>query len=217
VILLQDTLVVAQRSPVKAHDLGIWAFLSTIVTTIVAVLQFRDLLHQGISWNDTVLILRIANLASAVALAFANVSLPRRPDVFLRDEQVDRQFTVSVFSRYTWSYVYPLIDYATKTGDLEEKDIPQPDHLLQVDYLLKAWHESKFKSTLAWSLFRAYRSRLFIQWSVIVVRCFFGIGPFYVMLNLINTLDYKVPGQWPTTEMWGYVFWMGFFTLGEMV
>lgn len=166
---------------------------------------------------DPVLILRIINFASAVALAFANVCLPRRPDVFFRDEKVDAQFTVSILSRYTWSYAYPLIKKATEKGDLDLKDVPQPDHFLQVDYLLKAWHEAKFVSTLARSLFRAYRARLFLQWGVIVIRCVVGIGPFYIMLQLIDSLQYKESGKGPTPEMWGYVLWMGAFTLSEMV
>jgi hypothetical protein len=184
---------------------------------LVAILQLRDLLYQGVSKADPVLILRIVNFAFAVALAFANISLPRRPDVFFRDEKVDAQFTVSILSRYTWSYAYPLIKKATAKGDLDLKDVPQPDHFLQVDYLLKAWHDAKFVSTLARSLFKAYRARLFLQWGVICIRCIVGIGPFYIMLQLIDSLQYKEAGKGPTPEMWGYVFWMGAFTLSEMV
>lgn len=217
IILLQDTSIVALRSSVEAHDVGRWAFGSATITAIVAALQLRDLIHVISRLDDPVFVLRVVNLILAIGLAITNILLPRRPDVFYRDARVDRQFTVSLLNRYTWTWIRPLIDYAEKKGDLEEKDIPQPDHILQVDVLVKEWHDAKFTTTLPWSLFTAYKGRLIFQWCVIAVRGVFGLGPFYVMLRLISALEDKVPGAWPTSEMWGYVFWMGFFSLGEMV
>lgn len=210
--------MIAQHSSVQSHDIARWAFLSTVVTALVSMLQLRDLILQdGIHATNPVLIVRLVNFAFTVALAFANISLPRRPDVFFRNEKVDKQFTVSILNRYTWTWGYWLLSLAIKKGDLDEKDIPQPDSLLRAETLLQKWHDEKYTSTLAWSVFREYRGRLFLQWTVIAIRCLFGIGPFYIMEHLIATLDYKMPDQWPTAEMWGYVFWMGFFSLAEMV
>ena len=221
VILLQTISIVAQRSPVKSHNLGRWAFLSSVVSLPVVALQLRDNLHSSVSQHNPVLILRLINVILSVCLAIGSLCLPRRPDVFIRDQkvhkQVDRQFTVSVLSRNTWSWIWPLIKKAIKQGDLEEKDIPQPDHYIQVDFLLSEWHSAQYTSTLAWSLFRAYRARLFLQWAVIIIRCLVGIGPFYIMLRLISSLDYKVPGEWPSSAMWGYFFWLGLLSLTENV
>lgn len=217
IILLQDAFLIAHRSSVKAHDLGLWAFASSVLVAIVLIQQLRDLGQHFVRRDDPVLVLRLINLILIAALAIANVSLPRRPDVYYRGETVDQQFTVSVINRYTWSWVYALIDKAGKTGDLTEKDVPQPDHILRVDSLIKEWHDYAWTSSLVWSLFKTYRSRLFLQWFVISLRCLFGIGPFWTLMKLINSLGDKVPGQGPSFEMWTLVFWLGFFSLGEMV
>lgn len=109
------------------------------------------------------------------------------------------------------------MDIASKKGDLEEKDIPQPDHTLRAQEVVSDWNAYGFKGRLIWSLIYAYKGRLALQWSVTLVRCALGVGPFWAMLQLISLLEERGGGGWPTHLLWGLVISLGVFSLAEQV
>ena len=167
--------------------------------------------------TDAALILRIVNIVSVLVTLFGSILLPRRPEVFFRNQPVDGQRTASLLSRYTWAWARPLMDLASKKGDLEEKDIPQPDHTIRTQDVFNDWNKFGFEGSLMWSLFCAYKGRFALQWTVTFVRCILGVGPFWSMLQLINLLQERGGGGSPTPVLWGLVILLGAFSLTEQV
>ena len=86
-----------------------------------------------------------------------------------------------MLSRYTWSWTRSIIDLASKKGDLDEKDIPEPDHTIRAEEVVADWKSGDFTGKLMWSLIYAYKGRFALQWGVTVARCLLGIGPFWTM------------------------------------
>ncbi|UKZ75371.1 hypothetical protein TrVFT333_003054 [Trichoderma virens FT-333] len=185
-IVIQAICIFAHRSPVKSHDLGIWAFGSTFLSILVGILHSLHALQLGASKNDPVFILRLVSLGATVTLLFANISIPRRPD--------------------------PLAKLAVKKGDLDEKDIPGPDHNFRARDLVDAWRSFEFKGTLLKNLLRAYMPIVLVQWIVTIVRSCVGLGPFWAMLRVIELLEQRLE-QRPMGLILAYIVSLALFSL----
>lgn len=216
-ILLQAVFLAAHHSPVQTHDLGLWAFLSSLVTAIAASFQLLSISQHAHTLEDAALILRIVNVCTVVILVLACLSIPRRPHVFYKGHQVDPEWTVSAINRYTWTWAGALLTLARKKGDLDEKDIPRPDHYIRAENLVAEWSKANYQGGLLRSLFRAYGNRLILQWCITAGRCVLGIGPFWTMLRLVQKLEKKDTDESPKSELWVLIFCMGLFTLTEQV
>ncbi|KAG5983517.1 hypothetical protein E4U55_007983 [Claviceps digitariae] len=214
-IVLQAIFIKAQHSPVKSHDLGLWAFLSSIMTAILTIAQASYVSNFASPTKNPQLIVRIVNIVIMIPLLFSCITLPRRPEVFYKGEKVDNEWTDSVLSRYTWSWVSDILKTAKRKGDLDPKDIPRPDHTVRTESLVTAWNKANYQGGLLQSLLKAYGARLALQWLVIVFRCIIGIGPFWTMLRLVQSLENRDADTEAPRELWGLVFLMGLFTLGE--
>lgn len=167
--------------------------------------------------RDATLVLRIVNILAFIGTLFGSILFPRRPTVFFRGQPVDAQWTSSVLSRYTWTWARRLIDQATSKGDLEEKDIPQPDHTIRAKEVMEDWHGFGYKGKLIWELLYVYKARIALQWSVTIARCILGAAPFWTMLHLIDNLEQRGGGGSPGRELWGFVILLGVLSLVEQV
>lgn len=207
----------AHHSSVRAHDLALWLLGSAL---IIACLTFRRLVEeaqQPSAHKDPVTLLRVIDAVAVIALAFASVLLPRRPDVFINGRQVDRQSTVSALNKYTWSWVGPLLHFAAKKNDLDVDDVPKPDRRLRADGLKQDWDALEYKGSLLRSLIWAYKGSIAFQWGLTICRAFFAILPFRFMLQLIKILEERETGSGPTLQLWGLVLWMAIFNLIDAV
>lgn len=167
--------------------------------------------------EDAALILRIVNVCVGFTLVFVCVSIPRRPQVFYKNDLVDPEWTVSAIHRYTWSWVGGLLALARTKGDLDEKDVPRPVHSIRAENLVASWTKANRQGGLLKSLLRAYGGRLTIQWAITVARCILGIGPFWAMLQLVQKLERKDDAATSKSELWALIVCLGLFTLVEQV
>lgn len=102
---------------------------------------------------------------------------------------------------------------ARQNGDLTKDEVPTPDHHNRAQDLVSSWHKSNLQGTLLRSLLRAYLHRFIIQWTVSILRCFLGVGPFWAMWRLIQTLEHPGSRQHATPQLLGFVLYLSFFTL----
>lgn len=132
---------------------------------------------------------------AAVGLALYCGMLPRRPHVSYDNRKVDAQWTVSTLSRFTWTWVQPLLQHASLHNDINLEDVPQPDSRMRSQVLKSEWDRLDKTSSLMKSLFSAYKGKLAILWAVTLVRCAVSIGPFWFMLRTLNILEHQVIGS----------------------
>ncbi|CAM1504527.1 Fc.00g021180.m01.CDS01 [Cosmosporella sp. VM-42] len=211
-ILVHAISLAAHHSPVRSHDLGLWLLLSSVVTTALTFLQLAKVVQQVANRNDPETILRAINVITAIALGFASVLLPRRPEVLFNDRKVDGQWTVSALSRYTWAWPRPLLDQATKKNDLDAADVPEPDHTIRAERLTHEWEKINYQGSLLSAILWTYKIRLAIPWTATIVRCFLSLMPYLAMLRLIKILEGE-GREGNTLELWALVVCLGLFTL----
>ncbi|KPM40692.1 ATP-dependent bile acid permease [Neonectria ditissima] len=212
-VLIHAISLGAHHSSVRSHDLGLWLLASALVIASLTIPHLTQMAQQVSGQKDPVVILRAINAVAVIALAFSSVLIPRRPDVYFKGLKVDSQWTVSALNRYTWTWVEPLLHYASKKNDLDGDDVPQADLKLRAEDLKKDWDAFKFEGSLLRSLLWAYKGGVAIQWGLTIIRCFLGILPFWIMLRLIRILEQRGSDTTPTLELWGLVIWMAIFNL----
>ncbi|KAF4592006.1 ABC transporter, transmembrane domain, type 1 [Ophiocordyceps camponoti-floridani] len=214
VVLLQAILLAAHRSPVQVHDLGLWAFFSCLITLAATLFQVVDAGRHVRAFDDTPSMLRLVNGCLGFGLLFACLSIPRRPRVFYKGKPVDDEWTVSAINRLTWTWAGALLKTARGKGDLDARDIPQPDHQIRAQNLVAAWPDTSLQGKLLRSIVRAYGWRLVLQWIISIGRCLLGVMPFWAMLRLVQSLERKTSGEFSAEELW-LVLFMGVCTMGE--
>ncbi|KAF5545328.1 ATP-dependent bile acid permease [Fusarium napiforme] len=214
-ILLHAISLSAHHAPVKVHDLGLWLFGSSLIVATITVPQLIKEAQFFTRNNTVALILRAVNVGAVVLLCLSSVLLPRRPDVFFKGKKVDEQWTVSAFSRYTWSWVDPLLSFAVKKNDLDASDVPHVDRTLRAADLKEDWLASKPQGSLFRSLFWAYKGSFMVQLSLTVFRNILALLPFWTMLRVINILEQRDVGLSGASnlELWILIFAMAGFNL----
>ncbi|CAG1999919.1 unnamed protein product [Fusarium graminearum] len=178
-----------QHSPVRAQQLGIWLLFTalTLVASSLPHLRYLYIHHHQLPTIS--IIFHIISALSAVALAFASTCLPRRPEVFHKNSAIDRQWTISLLERLTWTWVQALLRQAAQRDDLDKEDVPQADSRLRSQDLKKRWDQLTRHESLFHSIVAMYKGRLVILWAVTLVRCAVSILPFWFMLKIINILE----------------------------
>ncbi|KAF5978089.1 ATP-dependent bile acid permease [Fusarium coicis] len=214
-ILLHAISLSAHHAPVKVHDLGLWLFGSSLIVATITVPQLIKEAQFFTRNNTVALVLRAVNVGAVVLLCLSSVLLPRRPDVFFKGKKVDEQWTVSAFSRYTWSWVDPLLSFAVKKNDLDASDVPHVDRTLRAADLKEDWLASKPQGSLFRSLFWAYKGSFMVQLSLTVFRNILALLPFWTMLRVINILEKRDVGLSGASnlELWILIFAMAGFNL----
>lgn len=207
----------ATHAPVQVYGTGRWIFLSSVVTTVVPVFQTYIAFDHLAQSGDPALVLQAINILASLGTIFSSLLIPRRPAIFFRDKPVDAQWTCSILSRFTWTYVWPLIRLAGKKGDLDEQDIPQPDHSVRAEEVMVDWHQHESKPSLIWEILYSYRARLAFTWSTTLIRCIIGAAPYWVMLRLIDSLEQRGGGGSPDRNLWGLVFLLGVLAMADQV
>ncbi|VUC31561.1 unnamed protein product [Clonostachys rosea] len=189
-IFLHAVCIAAHHSPVKSHLLGIWLWVSALALMAASVAR---LMQQSPKIDDHVnplVLLDLMNILNACVVSFLSVMLPRRPDVLHNGCKVDRQSTVSAISKYSWSWVEPLMRLAAVKGDLDYTDVPGPDHSLRASELQNNWLRFRFQSTSLFdSIFWAHKSKFALLWTMSSLKGVVSILPYWSMLSIITLLE----------------------------
>ncbi|RGP63629.1 ATP-dependent bile acid permease [Fusarium longipes] len=199
--------IVYQHSPVRAQRFGVWLLFTAVALAASSLLNLGQLYTHSRQLPISALILSIISTVFAISLAFASTCLPRRPEVLHQNAAIDRQWTVSVLGRLTWTWVQPILRHAAQRGDIDTEDVPKADSRLRSQDLKKRWDQMAQKDSLFRSLVALYKGRLFCLWAITLIRCAVSILPFWFMLKIINVLE---DGAAPSdkVELMSYVLCM---------
>ena len=201
--------IASSRSSIRAYSLGTRTFFSSGL--LAAVLFFQGskdaefILHR----SHLLFGLRAAELALAVSLALASLTLPRRPDVFYHGELVDRLYTVSAFSRFTYSWPAPLLSLAARKKDLDMADLHRPGHRNRSSFLSSDWKRRNYRHRLWLSLVLAHKGAIALQWALTLCTAFLNFTPQWVILQILRLLETPQLGKIYGFGIWSWVVFLG--------
>lgn len=137
-------------------------------------------LAEGLCW--------LLQALSAFVAFFALGSVPRRPDVYFKGALVDQQYTVSLFSKISFSW-NSLVFRISKERQLEMEDLPQLDYLNRSSNLHRLFNEQKTEGRLWWKLLKFHWVELAQQWGLVLIEAVLALFPQYMMYNLLQRLE----------------------------
>jgi hypothetical protein len=218
-ILTQTAGIILIKDSVKRYTLGIYTAISSIF--LLAVLLFQD----GVITEDTnrggsfgtgeQVSLRISQLALAALTAFSSISLPRRPDVFRNGKPVDRMYTVSALSRYSFAWVGGMLAMAREKKRLELDDLQTMDHYTRSKDLSEEWGKSKHPRKLWIEIFLVHKFQFMIQWFLTLLSAFGNFAPQFTTYHILQILERRQPGQPASADAWVWVLALTLTTISQ--
>ncbi|KAK4129639.1 P-loop containing nucleoside triphosphate hydrolase protein [Parathielavia appendiculata] len=215
-LLFQAAAVASSRSSVQAYRLGIYTFFSAIVLGGILLAQGTETAERLLKSAPAAFALGVVELVCSVSLAISALCIPRRPDVFYQGELVDRMYTVSAFSRFTWSWPSGLLNLASKKKDLDLADLTRPDQYTRAAAVSADWKKLKTSGRRLWlSLVLAHKKPLALQWLATLAASVLNFAPQWVILQLLRFLETREPGKKQDIEAWMWVVWLGIVIIAQ--
>lgn len=197
------------------YDLGIYASVSCWFLVAVQCTQFTIMARTRTEIGlVSIFVLRVLQLALLIGAAFANISIPRRPTVFMEGNRpIDGMNTVSALSKYTFEWCNAILRFAAKKGTLDMGDLPRPNHETRSSDLTKSWAEANLPGGLILRLIKTHRRTFAVQWILTLIQAFCNFAPQFVLLRILQILEHREKGQAITSEAFLWVAALGIMTV----
>ncbi|CAJ2500027.1 Uu.00g028800.m01.CDS01 [Anthostomella pinea] len=207
-LVLQATCIASSRHSVVAYDLGINSMVSCVVLAAVLAVQDQQVAATLLRHDAAIFSIRAVEIVTIVCLAFASLSIPRRPDVFHGGKLVDRKHTVSAWSRFNWSWPSNVLGYAAKKKNLDLIDLPRPDHLTRSKEAAADWESRGFTGPLWLSIIYAHKWLFALQWFLTLMTALLNFAPQWVVLQLLHLLERRQTHERLGYDAWMWVIWL---------
>lgn len=140
-------------------------------------LIFVEAVH-GQEWREI-----LTSLSTLLAL----LSLQRKPLVFHQGHGVDREDSVSVLERYSFSWASDIFNLA-KAGPLSIRSLPSLGHHMRVR-TLKAQYAAHDSPKLWVKLVTTFGYQIVQQWVLIALKALCSFGSRFAIYQLLRTLE----------------------------
>lgn len=162
---------------------------SSAAISFLCLLDRENFMHSG---RLEVIWLQVGSL---LAVFLAGLSIPRHPSVLYQGLKVDREFSVSFWSRLTFSWGPFHASGSIIPGSMKMADLPEVGHASRVATLKEIWTAAGTnKPVHLWRhLMRAFFPTLIIQWSLVLVYSASQFGSRFALFRLLQCLE--IEGQ----------------------
>lgn len=217
-MLLQAIAIAAIRRSSQAYSFGLYTFICGVILAYVAVTLDSKVVVDLHRSQPVLFGLRVAELVAIIAVTFSSVLLPRRPEVFYRGELVDRMYTTSAYSRFTFSWPTDLMNLSVTKKNLDLIDMPRPNHKTRAVNVSANWKAANYPVRRLWlSVIRAHAGPFALQWILTFGTAILNFAPQWVVLRLLRILENRTPGEPFGINVWIWVLWLGIAIIAQSV
>ncbi|KAL2171894.1 hypothetical protein VTG60DRAFT_1281 [Thermothelomyces hinnuleus] len=133
-------------------------------------------------------LLYLLQLTAAAVTACGFAGFPRRPDVFDETGLVDQQYTLSLLSRFTFSWNRAIFNVA-RERQMQIQDIPNLGYATRSRHLELRFREKRFKGPLWKQLIKAHAGELALQWFLTLIIAGLALFPQVVLYNFLSRIE----------------------------
>ena len=155
------------------------------------------------------LALSVIQMSSAALACLLCVSLPRRPSVFLKGQAVDGQFTVSLLSRWSFSWANRLLASAKANHGLDMAHLPQLHLRARSKFLETSFSARRCSDTLWKALLRSHCLELFVQSLLAISQGIVQFAPQLAMYKLLKLIEQRSAGYAIANQAWWWTAALG--------
>ena len=148
-------------------------------------------------------------MASAVFRALFCILLPRRPDVYHEDKLVERELSVSLLNRFSFSWAGGLLNYALQNKAMELDDIPKLPASKRSGFLREKFEVARENRKLWKAIVFAHAGPLVAQTILSLLICFLSFGPQVALFQILKTLELRDTPYWNPAAAYLWVLALG--------
>ncbi|KAK1144108.1 hypothetical protein N8T08_005770 [Aspergillus melleus] len=182
---VQSTAFFVERSTVERYTLGLYAFWASALTLTVSGLNIF------IPW------------------CYGNDVNIGRASTGLLGQEVDQEFTVSAFNRFTYTYVSTLLHYTGQNKNLDIDNLPKLPFAARAQTLHARLEQTRGTLKLWKTLVLGNVRPLVLQTILSVVTCVLGFGPQVALYGILTSLEGRSSESGPATAAWLWVVTLG--------
>ena len=138
-----------------------------------------------------------------------SLSFPRRPLVFYLGHAVDKEYTVSALSRYSFSWVNSLLSFAKANKGLDLKDLPCLRLGVRSAELHYQFNRLEKKDSLWKTLLSAHYLEALYQTGLSTIHGVLSFVPSIAMYKFLQLLEERSEGEAVSIEAWAWIFALG--------
>lgn len=201
--------------PIERYKQGQYAFLASVITVLIQYIEtIVGSSTANTQWiNPASAGLFVTQVIIALLRGFFCIKIPRRPNVFHNGKEVDQQNTVSVFSRFTFSWANSLLRETSLNKTLNIDDLPVLSLATRPETLLTAIERERLGRPLWKALAIAHWRSIMLQMTLAVVACVLSFGPQVALYGILKSLEDRDRGSWNPSYSWTWVSVLGCFML----
>ncbi|ETI29167.1 hypothetical protein G647_01620 [Cladophialophora carrionii CBS 160.54] len=210
-VLSQAAIIYVTPSSTQRYRLGVFSSFSALSIAIAVAVENISLWQAESSPlpRNIHLTFSIILFAAGIGLAVSSLCIPRRPDVYWNDKIVDRENTVSLLSKLTFSWAAPILSFAAKNKGLDYDDLHEIDFENRSRELRREFEavgrKDKLWKTIFWS-----RKWTFIQQWILQATCSItDFLPQIVLYFVLKTLEQRDEGKDVALTSWLLVIGLG--------
>ncbi|KAJ9605182.1 hypothetical protein H2200_010572 [Cladophialophora chaetospira] len=200
----QATATYITPSSIQRYKLGIFSAFSALSLAVALAVENISLWQSKRSPlpRNIHLTFSIILFVASIGFGITSLCIPRRPDVYWNEKIVDRENTVSLLSKLTFSWPGPILSYAAKNRALDYDDLHEIDHENRSRELRREFEavgqKDKLWKTIFWS-----RKWIFIQqWVLQATVSITDFLPQIVLYFVLRTLEARDEGKDVALTSW---------------
>lgn len=198
------------------HTLCLYAFFSNVfVIWTLSINNLEVLWSLGNGRNSDKLLRRL--LVTQVAAAFWQgvccILVPRRPDVFHKGKVVDLQYTVSIASRFTFTWISGLLHDIARKKTLNIDDLPLMPVCIRSHTLHTHFEQFRGSLKLWKALVIVHRRPLVVQLVLSLLSCALSFGPQVALYRILKSLEDRPLASKEDSQAWFWVAGLGIIML----
>ncbi|KAK5076963.1 hypothetical protein LTR64_005558 [Lithohypha guttulata] len=211
VLFVQSCGIYVTTTSIDKCRLGAWNSLSALLLAVsIAVedvlLYFKNVYPDP---QKTHAILSATQFILAMVIFFTSVSIPRRPELTKDGKPVDREYTVSLINRFTFSWPAPVLNYAAKNRTLTHDDLPVINYSMRAETLRQEFDAVGKKDKLWKQIFWSHKKLFAAQWSLQILTAITNFLPQIVLYTVLRLLEARDSGASNQFQLWIAAFGMG--------
>lgn len=168
---------------------------------------------NALLYNNTWLRLVGGIFVSALVRALSTVLLPRRPNVYYEGSLVDKEFTITAFGRYTFSWASDLLSFTVGRSNIELTDLPKLRAEKRAGALRERFERAKGSGKLWKGLIIAHWRPLALQMTLTALIGVLTFGPQLALFNILSALEGRGEEGWTPLRSWIWVLALGGFMM----
>lgn len=147
--------------------------------------------------------------AAIVVSLILSLLFPRRPSVYHLGHPVDKQYSVSTLSRYTFIWVNSLLSFAKANRGLDLKDLPYLHFDVRSAHLYDQFDQLEKKDRLWKTLLTVHYLEALYQTGLSTLHGILTFAPSVAMYKFLQILEERSEGEAVNSEAWAWILGLG--------